>query len=679
MNLIKSHYNSVIIKDDLKKYGVLSLLYTMVLVFLGPMLILFNIYHNFSVSDVATSQEMHAVTTSEGMIDMIAIGVSVMIALLLFRYIHNTRAYTKLHSFPITRQELYNSHYLSGLILISLPLIINFVIMIVGVNSLNASHLLPHSETLIYYGTLLLVQWMIFSLTVAVNMTTGFSLITLIITLGITILPMALGGILDYFIHFHLDGHVMTGLEGMVLFNSPFMYLDRFVYMTSAIRIMVAVYGCVAYGLGLWLYKQRNLEKSSDFIVFKGAKTIYIILITFVFAAMGTGMFNASSWIYHLKINNVVVYFTLLYVVFLLLSVLIYGGLMMLVNRSRHIKEFVKGFIVYCIGCVLFILVLQLDLTGFTTYIPDKEDIEYASFVEYKSNYPDKHVFSSDELIEKVINLHYRVITEEPEEYSGKRTAISLEYILDNGKTIKREFYIDAQYFDDELRSIYESDELRFNNEIQQLDSSNINGIVVKSITSTMSVPMNAYETVIEALKEDMTQLSYDELSKTKNGFVLRIAVPQEELKIIDKYRSYGTIGGYTTGYNMPYFTVNEVFITEDFVNTLEQLAKVLNVETFYPDAKEISHCIVVPTSDVCYWLDIANVEESVESLEIDYIKIEDIEKIEELIIKSNVAPFLKGEQYSYTLSENDYQVFFILKTGKVSYGCVKESVIDLN
>lgn len=176
-------------------------------------------------------------------------------------------------------------------------------------------------------------------------------------------------------------------------------------------------------GIALLMYRRRKLETAGDFLAVKAVKPVFLAVYTLTICMMLSGLANGEL------IGLVIGYLT---------------GLMLL-NRTvkifkwKNIRNGLIGAGVITIGLVLILL----DPLGIKTYVPQRSEISqmYVYYQYLEGSNVSRYAIDEDE-IEDFMAYHVQAIEEETQLTSGNATALIFHYVLEDGKEVKRYYYV---------------------------------------------------------------------------------------------------------------------------------------------------------------------------------------------------------------------------------------------
>lgn len=397
-------------------------------------------------------------------------------AQLLFGDLFTSRLCNALHAMPLKRQTWFGSHVAAGMCFSLVP-------------NLGAA----------------LLAWLMFDFGAGWPVMLWWLLAATLQYLcffGIAVLAMMLSGnrlasaliyaMVNFFsllVMWLLDSLYEPLLLGVRINKDPFSYFSPVVWMTSE-RDLVAVEGeriydalgnlqewkvlgltlsgeawsyLAAYalvgaallGIGLLLYKKRDLECAGDFTAFKKTDPVLLVVFTIAVGAFchmfaDANGFGFASYLF-LVIGMAVGYF---------------AALMLLQRTSRVFRP--KAVLAFGLLCAVFLGTLGLtwlDPLGISRWVPEEEKVVSVNL----SNRFDYHYYSQGEMditdpeqIRDMLKIHSYAIGEANGEYFQELgyiydVPLCLEYTLENGSTRTRFYEIPADSDMGQLLKTYHS------------------------------------------------------------------------------------------------------------------------------------------------------------------------------------------------------------------------------
>lgn len=464
------------------------------------------------------------------------IGAAVCICALIFNYLNKSNAVSCIHGLPVKRESLFFTNILSSFIMTVTPALVCCVFF-----AFKLSTGLAFSNILKFFAVYLLYTLIVISISTFVAMLVGNSAAHIAFTGVLALLPLFLTSFIAY-----VCSHCLYGF-----YSTDYMFdgLLRYVYLTPQTLL---TYKCLIYivltaiffALSLVLYKKRDLENHGEIIAFPKFKGIFKVAFAVCSGILGY-FYSVSMW----NIQNLLVM-----IPFAIIGLIIAH---MLAQKSFSLKGIIKSLVATVVIIIAFFCVVEFDLTGFESRVPNADDVESIRFTTdhvseeryvhidgVGNNYRYKEVYypiyDSPEEIDAFINLHkYKVKhreTKDPYVYIGNRFRpdVSIEYTLKNGKKMYRSYMLTHNERMEYIAPICETDTFRAY-QYPILDGTEKDYIKV-NITDLRDVNDTAFmsfdgkdevsQKIIEAIKLDRRDITYEQyLEKSSNEAVTRIAL----------------------------------------------------------------------------------------------------------------------------------------------------------
>ncbi|WP_058485738.1 hypothetical protein [Defluviitalea phaphyphila] len=527
-------FNFNLIKENLKRFWPISVIYFLALFAVKPLHIL-SMFANNELNEEIYHNDYYLTRASYEVESIFILCTSILFAIVLFNYLQSKKSTGMMHALPFTRNQLFNSHILSGMILLIVPLILNTIILYLICTNLEQD-ILPtwfinfFSIKRIWTDFIfsILSSSIIFLIATFAGMITGTLFIHILCAVVFPFLPITLIGfstvLLEKFL-FGFNSSIYLGNTYLEQNIIPLVYTINSSPLNWK-RIIFFLGVCIAlYILSYISYKKRNLENASNPIVFNSLKTVFKYGVTFCSMSM-VGIY-LSELFYKSPYQNL-----WLYLGMFLGSLIGYVISEMLIEKTIWVFHKLKGYSIY-VGIILIIgVILKTDLLGYETRIPDINEIKG---VVYDISYNDKDLIipiDDKDIIKKIQNIHKRIILDKNNIINNQndvKTHLPITYILNNNKTIKRNYIIPYDYIANDInhqqiivssqyKKMYNYNLFRTNyNDIQKIEL--VSNIVNRNLIITNPEEIKEY---LEILKQEILDASYEELtSETDNwGYI---------------------------------------------------------------------------------------------------------------------------------------------------------------
>ena len=403
---------------------------------------------------------------------------SVLCAMALFSYLFQHRAAVAMHAFPLRRECLFFTNYLSGLTFLVLPMVINLP-LILGAEAL-AGQCNPGS-VLVWFTALLCYALFFYSFAVFCAMFTG-NLFALPAFYGIlSFLPIVLCLLIDSVLRMFVYGYQSAyTLQQVCEVLTPVYKLSLEVAATSRQLpgteetlyyisgwgwiLLYALVGMVLTAAALLVYRRRQVESAGDVVSFRVVRPLFLYGVS-VCASLSFGLFlfvlfgDTSS----------------LYAAWQLLACLIVGGFLgyfaaqMLLHKTLRVwRRHWRGFFAFTAVLVVAVATMELDVFGFERTVPNADQVESVYIIDISGPpYDDVSsiMLTDPDAIQQTIQLH-QTIVEQREQLQrdlddpdrGARTqavtlqdgslyypsernvTFTLTYVMVNGSTLSRSY-----------------------------------------------------------------------------------------------------------------------------------------------------------------------------------------------------------------------------------------------
>ncbi|WP_027398269.1 sulfite exporter TauE/SafE family protein [Anaerovorax odorimutans] len=469
-------------------------------------------------------------------------------SVLVFKYLQGISSVSMMHAMPFTRMKLYNSNFISGLILVTIPMLLNGLILIIiskpVYNQYSNNYGLITDTSVNIFSRAAICSWIwesfliilvIYAISVFAGIVTGNSLMHLATAAGFNFLAPGLYAIFVTYFTYFLFGFEPTGNcidTGMKL--SPFIYSiikeDNFKIGLQIYYILLFI---AFYIIPAILYSKRKLERATDTLAFKFMHPIISYLITFL------GMTALGFYFYVLENSNLYLYagFTAGTIIFFIIG-------RMIVKKTPRVFNLksLKNLGIYALIAILFIISLNFDITGFEKNIPKASKVQsfsvtdsfinrYLPLYAYKNNRNHKSILKlkDSDNIKAIINFHDSVINNKdqfsPNDYLNTLTdSISFSYYKDNSDFMSRLYELDYNYYSKNLylKQIFESKEFKDYYSLKNFDYEKIKQIEITGNSSDIGITLTNESEISEFLniiEKDYQNQTYEDMLSLKHNY----------------------------------------------------------------------------------------------------------------------------------------------------------------
>lgn len=480
--------------------------------------------------------------------------MAVLSVLLVFRYLHNSGHAIAVHSQPFTRATLLNSHTISCILFIAIPIVLTGIILMLISQPVYFSNVYyeEYSGDMVnLFARVNIIKWMwqsfltgMFIMVIAITsgMVTGTPFHHAVAALGFNgVAPLCTLLLTQYF-NTYLFGYVQPDwISRSIIHMSPVINMmdDGFMSLTENIYYVVIV--LLLYALAMFLYNKRKLERATDGIVFKAVD----VLVTLVFGYLGM---TALGLAFFSIFNESKGATTVGYIAGAILGMIIVRMVIM-----KTVRVFNKKTVIimgsYLVIALVFFGCLNFNITGYETRVEEDADSINISFSAGNMIFKGGE-FKDADAKAAIVDLHKLIISNkqlikaanEQDESDYGTAAESMMYISfdyykgegDAAKRVEARSYVAPTYLilnSDEMKAFASAgalneravDELPATDKIQYID--------VRSGSYYSSTPYGAssedYDMLcsdktqlaglMEALKKDIRDMSYDDMKKDYN------------------------------------------------------------------------------------------------------------------------------------------------------------------
>jgi len=462
MLLKTSYFNKGIFKSNLKRFWLIPFSYAF---------FLFMYIIGYLGSEI---DQMNRATNLEtlGNIgrDILGSGNDVMILLLgffplaaalaVFSYMHFPKNTAMIHSLPVNRGTLFVTNYLSGLFIISAPLLLNSLILIVT----EAIVGIPNpAYAWIWLGLNTVMTLLLYNFAVFTGMFTGHLAAHAIFFYILNFLSLFLRSIIVSILNDFLFGYVSDSSATAFEIWSPLDYINTlyrsFRNNEGSIAVLAGylITAFVLLVLSYFLYKKRHMEVATDVISFAFIKPVFKYSAAFCSAGLiGSIIISVINADQHLGA----------YIVSYLIGGFIgYFAAEMLMRKTFKVFKAYNGYLVFAAVLSLFLCSIDFDLYGYERRVPQDNQVEVIGLNTYMDpamrlalrpeDYdPDKHsyLFPTREYLGEYIG---EFAFSPPEQLSGaqvKELRESMAGISENRQIIEKVLQIHSYIVENEGR-----------------------------------------------------------------------------------------------------------------------------------------------------------------------------------------------------------------------------------
>jgi ABC-2 type transport system permease protein len=491
--------------------------------------------------------------------------VPIATGLILFQYLQDGRAADMFHALPVKRSTLYNTHILSGLLFLILPLLITGLISWALIAGLGIPHI-GLLTVLTWLGFALLFNLLFFLISVAVGMVTGISIVQGALSLLLLLLPSVLYTLMlaigKIFIYGFANEYYLMRMSRAI---SPLFQMHDVVSIQAGTVTGYLLACAILYLAGLYLYKQRRLDAAGNAIIFGFLQPVFKYGVAFC-AALPVGWYFSSIQNGNTGWADIG---------FFLGSLVAYFLCEALLRKSPFVfhRKAIQGYGVFAVVMALLVVWLQFGTNGFEQSLPDLSQVEsvylgnvfsapgadaYPTVVQgwiakYSVLTLPLPVYKNEDSIADIYALNQALIANWDREKAlrllnkDRRSGalpLCLVYNLKNGNHFVREYYINPSDYAKQLKPLYESREYKYlNYPILSVSPSDVVEMSITQIQSRKSVYLadqDQLQQVVTALQKDIMQQTYEEIiSEQPDRAFIDIMLNNNQMTEVDWDEAY--------------------------------------------------------------------------------------------------------------------------------------------
>lgn len=540
--------------QSVRNVGWVGALYTLVLLFIVPLQIILRYTGEVNKDGMYTEKLKTLFEVAESLQFLFMFTVPVVLAIFLFRYIQTKSAADYIHSLPISRGVLFWQNVLLGIVSLVLPVIISAIVLFLIKDSVNVEDLYTLKLILHWAINTIVLNIFVFSGAVFAGMFTGMSILQGAFVYILFILPAALIQFFIMNINFYWYGFATNYYSGQNIQNLvPFVRIIDLLdtgkesYLSLVIYAVVA---CVLCFIACIAYQKRSLEIATHAIAFKWLKPIFIY-----------GLTTCSLLLWGMYFGEMKDSFKWLIFGYVFGSLLGYIlGHMILAKTWRVFRKW-KGYILFVAVAIVIGVGLKVDVFGYSTYLPNQENIQSVYFgedgysltdnskshdIEQGDYYKPPYYYSSKNTINFIRVLHKQIIKDHPniskrEMQSGEAREITFAYNLKNGKKVVRQYRVREADYKAFYKRIIETPEYKnhsyyilepHNKNMRYVTEVQIDAMYKKSEPITIKDP-NKIESLKEAIRTSIQNQTYED-TKSRQQSWSSIDFMDENGQIVD-------------------------------------------------------------------------------------------------------------------------------------------------
>ena len=407
-------FSAPILKENLRRFWPISVISFIIYFLSGPFAVLTSYGHLNSVR-IYLNNSLNNLNVFFLAVHFLA---PIAASLAVYKYLHSPGSVAVMNSLPASRCKLFNSNYISGLLLSELPMLaIGFVYLLLATPVYNSAGIdvFARIEILNWVMTSFLIIATIYTISVFAGAITGNTLYHFLGSLLFNGLVPVLYLFLIAYAQFYLWGFDSSGLHmtlcakfhpftGVIMTEGDFTLLQVafYLFVIAAVLVLSAV-----------LYNRRKMEKVGDALTWRSLEPF----INWIFAFLGMTLMGA----YFYTIDNEL---PMLYVGGVIGFLILFFIGRMLVKKSFRIfnKRTMRSLLACLLICALLVCGFAFDLTGYENRVPKEASVESMSVnrlslpIPWDNNYlfygqgVSNIRFTDPEVIKALTGLHQELV-----------------------------------------------------------------------------------------------------------------------------------------------------------------------------------------------------------------------------------------------------------------------------
>ncbi|SER98719.1 ABC-2 type transport system permease protein [Gracilibacillus ureilyticus] len=542
------YFKKELLKQSFRTTGWIGIAYFIALTIILPLQVVMDISAERDEYNTYYFERVDDLFDINGPLQIITIlTVPFLAGIFAFRYIQVKGSADFIHSLPLSRNKLFHHHFLVGYAMVVIPVIVTGLILYIMSNTMDVEELFLQRDVGVWLFFTVIIVSLMYSFTVLAGGITGVSAIQGMLSYIFLIFPVGI----VYLIFFNLE-MLLSGFSPGYLWEENYsgwspIVQSVFFFESGEIDYNVmwiyAVIAVICYLIALVLYRCRPVEAASQTLIFHYLKPIFKIGVTFCFMLLFGTYFGMVQ-------EQYIGWITFGYIFGALLGYLIAE---MLIQKTWRVFGEWKGFFIY-IGISLLVLAsLVFDWFGYETRVPQAGEVEGIQIIDFVSYYDDPSVefdelpkIEDEKLIKLITEFHQEIIDTGTldRDWQSDSSEIYINYYLDNGTNIKRQYFIPSvKEFKEYLKPVYENEIFRKNSRHWLFsEKTDVKNIRIHTYRDDAVISNTLESRLMDALREDYLNASFEEIMAGEES-ILTIEFELEDNNyyspFIDVPRSY--------------------------------------------------------------------------------------------------------------------------------------------
>lgn len=438
-----------LIINNLKMYGLLSVLWGIFLFLAYPLRIITNrtYYEEYvaeNIFDILYSW-----------VFLIPIVFSVILAIILFHFLKTDNGVAFHMSLPAGKAEIFFSQFISGFLIYFVPLLVNTgLIALVSAMRVQADRELLPIGVEQWFLIMVLLFLVNFSISAGIGMVTGSVIWQIIFVIIFYFLPSYFEGAGIFFGQQLLKGfdHINPLHDFYETIDIGRFFLVRITsydfYGNWEIILSALIYAVIVFGLAFLIYRLKKMESNREWVSFRFVKIFFIVGFTLCFVILMATFFGIIIY----PNDKVAVYAGAG-----IGAILGYIISAMIAWKTIYLKKAWFGVLASLIIILGGLWAVDMDFFGYESYIPSTDEIKEIQFsgngffigdlkvhrmIESENEkygyYYDNFTFTDPEMIEVIREIHKEAI--QPPKVSERYGYLRIQYAFKNGRKVLRKY-----------------------------------------------------------------------------------------------------------------------------------------------------------------------------------------------------------------------------------------------
>lgn len=439
-----SFFDPTLLRKNISRFSPAWALLLVIFVLSGPVPLLRELDETFPASrrEVALYQFNNNVPMGV----FFAACAGVIFAALVFKYLHKNRDAYMMHAFPMTRNCLFLTNAVSGLLFWAVPALLTVLLELAVLAAMNVGGCSLAVWTML--GKWLLAYLFFYGLAIFTMHIAGSTVIAVLSYGALNFICFILPVMILLLVQLYFRGYDF-GISSRLLRLAPIVELLR---EGKPDQTMLWIYASVGLALTVlsWLhYRFRQVERAGDPMAFAWARVAFRLIFTLC-CALGLGWL-LTAFFEGLTGNgdsDLLPYYALLG------CFLGWFGSSMMIERSVKVfrkKKIWLGFAAFAVVLLAGVLGLKYDVLGFQRRVPETADVASVTIwtdggVWSNSEFSDRITLTERADIETVRSFHKSALSEGERDDDGLYDQVHICYRLKNGGTLRRAYWTNAEH-----------------------------------------------------------------------------------------------------------------------------------------------------------------------------------------------------------------------------------------